>query len=56
MRVLVSEVVVFGVSEVGPMMVGLEMGSVFLVLQMVVSLMKFELKVFVSSPLIRIFE
>jgi hypothetical protein len=56
MKILVSEVVVCGASEVGPMMVRLEMGSAFLALQMVVSLMKFWWTVFVSSPLIRIFE
>jgi hypothetical protein len=41
MKILVFEVVVFGASEAGPMMVRLEMGSAFLALQMVVSSMKF---------------
>ncbi len=56
MKILVSEAVVFGASEVGPMMVVSEMGSVFLASQMVASLRKFWLMVSVSSPLTRTFE
>jgi hypothetical protein len=55
MKVPVFEVVVFWASEVGPMMVGLEKESVFLVLRTVANLMMSEWMLFVLSPLIQIF-